>query len=287
MFRNSSYLRNKGVGLMSHVELKTVARAAEMLAAFQIKSVWTLTEIAAHLSISKSMAHRLLHTLAQYNLVEIDKKTREFRVGTLIHDISHADSAGPRISNIASHLIDEAAAEIEETIAFCQINGMEGVCIKSLGSKHLIRMSISDGDRFALNAGAIGKALLAFQPSDVIEAYLGKASFHAYTVNTPTDPETLRQQLGAIRKLGAARSVAEITEGASSIGIPIFDPDGGVTYCIAASGPTERFSEAQQDRVEKILRRIALKLSVYMARKGISEAADQTTKTGMEIENVI
>ncbi len=272
---------------MLQTELKTVARAAEVLKCFSLKSVWTLTEISTHLSISKSMVHRLLRTLANYDLVEIDTKTRQVRVGPMIHEISHADTAGPRIVNFARHLIAESAAEIEETVAFCRINGMEGLCILSVDSVHAIRMSIQDGERFALNAGAIGKVLLAFQSTEFIEEFLAKSPFYKYTANTPANSDELRLELDSIRRVGAARSVAEITEGASSISVPIFDPDGGVTYCIAASGPTARFVEGRQDQVGKILRRIAGQLSELLTRTEPHEVKAPKHEAEGESENVV
>ena len=272
---------------MPEAELRTVARAAEVLACFRLQSAWTLSGISSHLSISKSMTHRLLHTLALYDLVEIDPKSREVRVGPMIHDISHADNAGPRILSIARHLIAESAAEIEETVTFCRISGMEGLCILSIDSSHSIRMSIQEGERFVLNAGAIGKVLLAFQPMPVIEAFLAKGPFYAYTGNTPTDADALRRELDMIRKSGSARSVAEITEGASSVGVPIFEPDGSVTYCIAASGPTLRFGEDRQDRVEKILRRIAEQLSANLTHREPPNEERQTFGLGKEVRDAV
>jgi DNA-binding IclR family transcriptional regulator len=234
------------------------------LAAFRIRAEWAVSDLASHLGISKSMAHRLLQTLAEHRLVVQDPATRRYRVGELIHEISFAGTSGPRLQHVARHLIEEAAREIDETIALCQLTGMRGVCLESRESRHAMRLMLQSGDEFALNAGAIGKALLAYQDEGFLARFFGGGPLRRYTGRTIVDPEVLREEFARIRRAGAAYSDGEITPDASSVAVPVFGASGAVEYCLAASGPTSRFDHARLAAAETVLRDVARKMSAQL-----------------------
>jgi len=233
--------------------LQTVSRAARVLLAFREKETWTVSSCARKLDVSKSMAHRLLATLAEERLVAFDPQVKAYRLGPAIFELYRAAVEGPGVVDVVGPLVREAAERTSETITFCKIHGMKGVCVDFADSPHAMRMTVRRGEEYALNAGAIGKCLLAYQPPEFLDALAASGNISGYTENTILDPSRLRAELETIRAQGVAFSKSEITPGASSLGVPIIEADGKVDYCLAASGPTQRFDEKKAEIAEILI----------------------------------
>lgn len=241
-------------------ELQTVGRAARILVSFKDFETLTLSACAAQLGIAKSMAHRLLTTLAEYELVAFDPEVKAYRLGPSIFALARAVTDGPRISELIGPLVREAAEVTHETITFCKIRGGKGVCVAFADSPHAMRLTVRNGDEYALNAGAIGKCLLAYQADGFLDELAASGNIRRYTKSTIVEPQRLREEIVKIRKQGFAFSCEEMTPGASSVGVPVFEGSDPVRFCLAASGPTSRVDD-RRDEIASLLIEIAQRIS--------------------------
>lgn len=114
-------------------------------------------------------------------------------------------------------------------------------------------MSVSLGEPYPLHAGASSRALLAFQPDERIEAYLGGGDLVALTPQTVVGPDRLRADLAEIRARGWAQSEAERKEGAASVAAPVLDHTGHAVAVVSVCGPAERFSTEVEEMRESLL----------------------------------
>jgi DNA-binding IclR family transcriptional regulator len=82
-----------------------------------------------------------------------------------------------------------------------------------------------------VHATAMGKALLAFSPPEVVHLLLMRG-LRAVTPYTITAPERLRRALAMTRlsRLAVARWESEV--GRSALAVPVLRPDGGVMAAI-------------------------------------------------------
>jgi len=256
-------------------ELQTVGRAARILVGFKESETVTLSECAAQLGIAKSMAHRLLTTLAEYDLVAFDPKVKAYRIGPSILSIARSVTEGPSISELIGPLVREAADLTHETITFCKIQGDRGVCVAFADSPHAMRLTVSNGDEYALNAGAIGKCLLAYQADGFLEELAASGNIRRYTENTVVEPARLRKEIETIRAQGFAFSREEMTPGASSIGVPVLEGDGPVRFCLAASGPALRVDD-RKDEIASVLVDIAKRISSLVGQRRPEEIIKET-----------
>lgn len=256
-------------------ELQTVGRAARILIGFTESETWTLSSCAKRLGIAKSMAHRLLTTLAEYELVVFDPDAKAYRLGPAIFAMTRAVIEGPKIAELVGPLVREAADLTRETITFCKIRGAKGVCVAFADSPHAMRLTVRNGDEYALNAGAIGKCLLAYQEDGFLEELAASGNIRRYTENTIVEPDRLREEIERIRREGFAFSREEMTPGASSIGVPILEDEGPVRFCLAASGPASRVDE-RKNEIASILAGIAQRISSLVSSNK-SEATSKET----------
>lgn len=119
-----------------------------------------------------------------------------------------------------------------------------------------------------LNAGAVGKLLLTYAPTEVREN-LFSAPLRAVTPHTFTDPEELRIEIERVRETGLAASVGENTTGAASIAAPVFDANAELIAAVSIGGPTERVTGAAVNQLKYLVRRHAELLSKTL--RGVPE----------------
>ena len=91
-----------------------------------------------------------------------------------------------------------------------------------------------------LYAGALGRVLLAFAPTEVLDEVLAQDLLRI-TERTPTEEE-LRAGLGGIVMTGLAVSEGELIEGSVAIAAPVFREDGivGAIGLLGAGLPVRR-----------------------------------------------
>jgi DNA-binding IclR family transcriptional regulator len=94
-----------------------------------------------------------------------------------------------------------------------------------------------EGDRVHLHASAAGKAILAYQPEDVVESWLADRDLPAVTDATITDPDRLRAELSSTRDRRTARSGGEEAEGWRSVATPITDVDDEAIGAVSVIEP--------------------------------------------------
>src|SRR5205807_200813 len=88
-----------------------------------------------------------------------------------------------------------------------------------------------------LHCTAVGKVLLAAQPKRQREAIVQALEYKAYTPNTITDPDRLREELVATKERGWAQDRAEHESFINCIGAPLKDATGRVVGAVSLSVP--------------------------------------------------
>ncbi len=113
----------------------------------------------------------------------------------------------------------------------------EVVYIDKLDSVRSVRMYSQVGVPAALHCTAVGKVLLAALPKRQREALLASMDYHAYTPQTITDPDALRDELDDVRARGWAQDRAEHESFINCIGAPVTDHDGRIVGAVSLSVP--------------------------------------------------
>ena len=109
-------------------------------------------------------------------------------------------------------------------------------------SRQAVRMSSGLGSRSPAHCTGVGKALIAFQPPEIVQQIIDNG-LKRYTQGTITDPEKLRAELATIRQKGYAIDDEEIEVGLRCIAAPIRDHSGQVTAAISVAAPVQRMTK--------------------------------------------
>jgi DNA-binding IclR family transcriptional regulator len=114
--------------------------------------------------------------------------------------------------------------------------------INNLESEHAIRMSVNVGVRAPAHCTAVGKALLAWQPAEILEEVIA-AGLPGRTGKTISHPAELRQDLATVRARGYAIDDEELENGLRCIAAPIRDHSGNVVASASVAGPAQRMTK--------------------------------------------
>ncbi|WP_093609033.1 IclR family transcriptional regulator [Actinoplanes philippinensis] len=212
-----------------------------------------VTEIATALGLTKAAVHRILTALRSRELITVDPVTRRYALGHAAVALGRAYLARTDVRAMAAPELKRLSERTHETATLSMRRGDTRLYVDQVVSDQELRLEVSLGIPFPLNAGASSKAFLAFLPDFEVDAYIARHPLEAVTDKTIVDPARLRKDLAAIRKRGYATSLGERQAGAASVAAPIFDHDGRVVAVIGLAGPALRFRPDTEETVTGLL----------------------------------
>lgn len=244
--------------------LTSVTNALRVLKSFDAHHrEWGVSDMARHLNLGKSTAHRLLATMAEERILEQDQSSGKYRLGLAVFDLVGAVSSRYDLHEAVMTPMSELRQRSGETVQVAVLDGREVVYIERLDSPNTLRMFLEIGRRNHAHSTATGKVLLAFLPEKDLERTLSGWVLPALTQHTITDLKKLRSALRAVREQGFSENWNESEIGVVSIGAPIHARDGHVVAALSIAGPLERiepyrreFAHATKETAAKASRRL-------------------------------
>ncbi|MDT8860353.1 IclR family transcriptional regulator [Alkalihalobacillus sp. MEB130] len=223
-----------------------------------------VTEIHNELELPTTTIHRILSTLAKYNVVVKESDTDKYSLGLYLLHLTSSILENMDIRMVARPFLEELRDETNEVIHLCIHEEGEAVYIDKVENTQKIRISSQVGYRALMHCTGVGKALLAGMSEESVREIINKKGLPKFTETTITDYEVLIDHLKIIRERGYSIDELEHEENIRCIAAPIFDFQGEVIAGISIAGPSSRVT---RERVERELVPIILEKS-----KRISEA---------------
>jgi IclR family transcriptional regulator, acetate operon repressor len=204
-------------------------------------------ELSTLLDTPVSTIYRYLRTLAGFGFV--DRQGAGYRLGPRLIIGSGTNVTAEELIRTADPVLRLLVEETGETAVIVRRLGLAAVCLHEVPSHQPLRVTIAPSTALPLNSGALGKALLAFAPPEIIEEVLA--------LDPPPGPpapdaDRLRADLADIVTSGVARSAGEVVSGSVAIAAPIFREDG-IVAAIGVTGPESRCGLAWRTRVARLL----------------------------------
>jgi IclR family transcriptional regulator, KDG regulon repressor len=227
------------------MRLSSVANAIRLTKAFSENEYeMGISALASRLGLAKSTVHRLATTLVEYDILEQNRETGKYRLGLALFELGtlvrrKMDAAGASQAEI--HQLAEATGE---TVQLAILDHLSVLYIRIRESRQAVRMSSSLGSRAPAHCTSVGKALLAFQPLDLVQQVVDQG-LKRFTPNTITDSDMLLAELASIRTRGYAIDDEEIEVGLRCVAAPIRDHTGQVVAAISVAAPVQRMTKKQ------------------------------------------
>ncbi|MGY2401097.1 IclR family transcriptional regulator [Pseudomonas sp. SDO5271_S396] len=208
-----------------------VDRAFAILAAFDQESL-SLAEIARRTGLYKSTILRLITSLEKAGFVR-RLSDGQYSVGPEPLRLSQLYQASFRLRDVIHPLLEAITEESGETSSFYVYENGSRVVLFRVEPKRAVRVSVLEGARFPLHAGASGKVLRAFSRQ-------GDAAL-----------EQEREQLWAC-------SFGERDPETTAVSVPVFAMGGELKGALTLSGPSDRLLKEHVPHVASILLRNAI-----------------------------
>jgi IclR family KDG regulon transcriptional repressor len=202
-------------------------------------------EVAQQCGLSRPTAYRHLVTLLTRDYVATGLDGGRFQIGARVLGLSKSFLDRLDLPDIAKADMRELNQVSKETVYLGILDETEILYVGKVESPQQVRMHCVIGTRNPLYCTALGKAILAFLPSEERDALIDKIALVARTPYTITNRSALEENLALIRARGYAIDDMEIEEGIRCVGTPVFDHTGSVVAAISTSGPAFRLSHAR------------------------------------------
>jgi DNA-binding IclR family transcriptional regulator len=240
--------------------LGTVGKASRLLELFTSETPeWGVTEAALALQVPRSSAHDLLDTLACTGLLRRVEGNR-YRPGVKLLCLSSAALDSFAVRGAARPVMETLASRLGATVHLAILDQTEVVYIDKVTPAPGPRIKASGvGRRLPAHATAVGKALLAHQPSATITHTLERLDLQQLTERTVCSVDALRFELRGALRSGVARDREGSVQGVCCHAAPISER-GATTAAVSVSVPIAA-EQRLADRYDEIVRGAAVKIS--------------------------
>lgn len=245
--------------------MKSIRKAGEALRALAAPPhEITVGDLARVLGVTASNASRILAELREVGLVEQDPGTRRYRPGPTAAGL--AAGARPPAS-LLSVVEEEMATLVPRTRHTAWAGVLDGADVVALSTRHggyPVRFGVDLGRRLPAHAAAMGKALLALMPDEVVKRIL-PARLARHADRTLTRRDVLLADLATTRSRGYAISDEELFPGIKSVAVAFASRGDDPAVALSVSfplaslrpeGEEKTVTEALLDSARAIRRRI-------------------------------
>ncbi|MFE3052526.1 IclR family transcriptional regulator [Nocardia sp. NPDC059239] len=221
----------------------SVAKALALLSSFTPHHLTMgVTEIARRANLPKSTAHRLLSVLVEWEM--ITKRGTEYSPGGRLTELA-ALSAQPDtqdLRRVALPYLLDLYEMTHETVNLCVLVGDDVLYVDKIHGHNCVNSPALVGARLPAANTAVGKALLAFSETAVVDRVA--RNLRPATSSSISSPAQLARELAAIRRTGIAYDRQETRPGLSCIAAPVRSWSGTVVAAVSISGSVQRFQPA-------------------------------------------
>ncbi len=220
----------------------------------------SLSQLAAVTGLPVSTTYRLATELVAWGGLERADGTG-YRIGVRLWQLGALARPGATLREVALPLMQDLHEATGETVHLAVRDGYEALDVDTVPGRGAVRARSRRAGRVPLHATAVGKALLAHAPPQVLNE-LVQAGLRRYTEHTVVVPSQLRRALADVRRTGLAYAREEFVLGSLSVGAPIYGPDGDVVAALAVvlrpgRGDLRRFGPAVRTAANATSRTLA------------------------------
>lgn len=236
--------------------IQSVDRALKILDYLKINPKGSgVTEVATHLQIAKSSAHRLLATLVEHNYVQ-QNDNQNYVLGLKFIEMNNYVISNLDILGSAHPLIEQLCDDVDEIVHLVQLRDFEVVYIDKVENSQSIRIYSQIGRTAPLYCTGVGKVILAYKDSLFIENYLSyQKEFKVFTPYTVKDKQELLDRINRIKDSGYGFDDQEHELNIRCVSAPIFNHEHQVNHAISVTGPIHRMTDEKiQQIIPKLLK---------------------------------
>lgn len=223
-----------------------------------------ITDLATRTHLPKTIVHRLVVTLAANGFLERDASSQKYRVGPMAFRVGTCFLRGRQLETEALPVMRKVVDKCGHPSHLAVLHEDEGIIVAIVDNPLPVKVMVGLGQRRDLHATAVGKAMLAFQPFEEIQAILRRITLTRRTPWTMCSRRALLRELERIRRQGYAFNDQEATLGIQAIAAPIFEVDGAVRAALGIPFPVNTVPRSDIGRLAALTIEAAKEISARL-----------------------
>jgi IclR family transcriptional regulator, acetate operon repressor len=222
--------------------IQSLDRALDILETLSDLGGMTLSQIATELKQSPSTVYRVLTTLENRQIVEVDQPTQTWQIGPATFRLGSNFLRREGLVERSRPVMRTLMEATGETANLGIERGGLVLFVSQVETFETIRAFFPPGTQAPMHSSGIGKALLGQFNEIRLKRHLRRHDLDKFTAQTITESEHLRTELQTIQSQGFAFDNEERTTGMRCIAAPVIDQYGEAIAGISVSGPINRMS---------------------------------------------
>lgn len=223
----------------------------------------SLTEISESFTIDRSSVFRLLSTLAKHSFVLQDPDTKRYSLGFRMLEYAGLYGEQSNVEGLIRPIMRRVLASTKQNTHLAILDGPEVVFIAVEQPKESISLNLSVGMREPSTVTALGRALLAFSDSDIVESALSAADYRKYTDRSPRSAKEVMRSLDVVKARRLAVDDGEYKKGIICYASPVLNHRKRAVFSIGISGPADLI-KPYADSFAEIVRGAGIEASLLL-----------------------
>lgn len=178
----------------------------------------SLGQIALQSGLPRSSVHRIVQQLIEARWLE--RSEGEYRLGLRMFEIGSSVYQRGSMIEIAQSRLHELCSATGHVVHLAVLDGHDVVYLSKFGSTGAGTLPSRVGGRMPAHCTAVGKAILAFSPSRVVDEYL-QTELRSRTSASIAGVGALRDALRAANTFGFATEQDESVPGVACVAAPV------------------------------------------------------------------
>jgi IclR family transcriptional regulator, pca regulon regulatory protein len=206
----------------------------------------TLSEVARRADLDPGTAFRMLATLAEAGYVERVPGSRRFRLGLRVLDLGFSAIARMDLREVARPILRSLVGEVNEAASLGVLDGPRVLFVERVRAG-LVRLGVDIrvGTTLPAYHTAIGHAMLAFLPDEVVDDVLARSPASPGVPYAPSDRARIEHAFATVRRTGIALIDGTAVTGLRVLAAPVRDVDGLAVAAISVTAPPVRMPLAE------------------------------------------
>jgi DNA-binding IclR family transcriptional regulator len=223
------------------LDRRTVLGKAEaILDAFTVEEPHlSLVELVDRTGLPKGTVHRVASDLLTWGLLE--RTAGQYRLGLRMFELGLRVPRQRVLRDAALPFMEDLYEATREVVHLGIRDGQEVLYLEKLMGHRRVSAPSRVAGRMPLHCTGLGKALLAFSSTDIVDGMI-EEGLQRRTPHTIVTPSVLRAQLNQVRETWLAYEHEESSLGLGCVAAPVFGTGNRLVAAISVAAPSSRYS---------------------------------------------
>ena len=235
-----------------------------------------VTDIAAHLGMTKARVSRHLSTLSDLGMVARLPDKSGYRLGPTLFRLANAALDQYEITNIAYRYMVVLRNQIQESLLLAIPAGGDALIVSTISSGKALSPQLVRGTRWSIPTSPTASVILAFSQEFVRERVLARRTERDPDRDVVLNPAIQREEFASIQRRFYAFSEDPHDAGFSVLSAPIFDHAERLEAALSVVMNRRAGSVNQETRYLKQLKETAIEISRALGSVEMSEKMANT-----------